>query len=77
MKKAIRAFSVIKDCGMNEGIAPHPVPLPMGEGTPSQRLRPDSLSHGERDRVRGDSPVMEATIRLRGDDGETRRVRAL
>ena len=77
MKKAIRAFSVIQDCGMNEGIAPHPSPLPMGEGVRPQPLLGRPLSHGERDRVRGDSPVMEATIRLRGDDGETRRVRAL
>jgi protein ImuB len=32
---------------------PHPVPLPLGEGTPVQRLRPDSLSHRERAGVRG------------------------
>jgi len=75
MKKAFCAFSVTQDCGANEGIAPHPVPLPMGEGTPSQRLRPGS--NGERAGVRGDSLIMEATIRLRGDNGETRRVRAL
>jgi UDP-N-acetylmuramoyl-tripeptide--D-alanyl-D-alanine ligase len=41
-----------------EGITPHPVPLPMGEGTASQRLRPDSLSHGERAGVRGDSAII-------------------
>ncbi len=35
------------------GITPHPVPLPMGEGTPSQPLRPAPLSHGERAGVRG------------------------
>ena len=33
---------------MNERITPHPVPLPLGEGTPAQRLRPDSpLPWGE------------------------------
>jgi UDP-N-acetylmuramoyl-tripeptide--D-alanyl-D-alanine ligase len=42
-----------------EGIAPHPVPLPMGEGTPEQRAQQNSLSHGERAGVRGDSPVIE------------------
>ena len=36
-----------------EGLAPHPVPLPMGEGTPSQRAQRNSLSHGERAGVRG------------------------
>jgi hypothetical protein len=30
----------------------------MGEGTPEQRARPDSLSHGERAGVRGDSLIM-------------------
>ncbi len=34
-------------------VSPHPVPLPLGEGTPSQRLRASSLSHGERAGVRG------------------------
>ena len=34
----------------------------MGEGTPSQRLRADSLSHGERAGVRGDTTVMLAPI---------------
>jgi pyruvate dehydrogenase E2 component (dihydrolipoamide acetyltransferase) len=35
--------------------ASHPAPLPLGEGTPSQRLRRDSLSQGVRAGVRGDS----------------------
>jgi hypothetical protein len=47
---------------MNERISPHPVPLPLGEGTPSQRARPDSLSHGERAGVRGDA--LGSTLRL-------------
>ncbi|MGO9485108.1 MAG: UDP-N-acetylmuramoyl-tripeptide--D-alanyl-D-alanine ligase [Rhodomicrobium sp.] len=50
------ASAAIVEAGY-EGITPHPVPLPMGEGTPAQRARPDSLSHGERAGVRGDSPV--------------------
>src|SRR5208337_4486304 len=44
------------------GPAPHPSPLPMG--VTSQPLRRRSLSHGERDRVRGDSPVHSAIERL-------------
>ena len=42
---------------MNEGIAPHPVPLPLGEGTPA-RSEPGSgvpSPPGERDRMRGAS----------------------
>ena len=35
--------------------APHPRPLPMGEGVPPCPLRGRPLSHGERDRVRGAS----------------------
>jgi cobyrinic acid a,c-diamide synthase len=38
------------------------VPLSMGEGTPSQRLRADSLSQGERAGVRGDAPLMLAPM---------------
>jgi cobyrinic acid a,c-diamide synthase len=49
---------------MNEGLAPHPSPLPMGEGVRSQPLRGRSLSHGERDRVRGDAAVMLAPMDL-------------
>jgi hypothetical protein len=49
---------------MNGGITPHPVPLPLGEGTPSQRAQPDSLSQGERAGVRGDAPVMLAPTPL-------------
>jgi 8-amino-7-oxononanoate synthase len=37
----------------NEGTTPHPVPLPMGEGTLAQRLQHRPLSHGERAGVRG------------------------
>ena len=46
---------------------PHPVPLPLGEGTLrrpytfenyARRVRQRSLSQGERDRVRGDSLSM-------------------
>jgi hypothetical protein len=33
--------------------APHPSPLPLGEGVPPQPLLGRPLSHGERDRVRG------------------------
>ena len=36
-------------------VPPHPVPLPMGEGTPSQRARRNSLSHRERAGVRGNA----------------------
>ena len=43
---------------MNWGIAPHPSPLPMGEGVRSQPLFGHPLSHGERDRVRGVTAVM-------------------
>jgi protein ImuB len=32
---------------------PHPVPLPVGEGTPEQQARRNPLSHGERAGVRG------------------------
>ncbi len=39
-----------------EGRTPHPVPLPLGEGTQVQRLRRDSLSQGERAGVRGSEP---------------------
>jgi len=42
-------------------ITPHPVPLPMGEGTTLQRLRPDSLSHWERAGVRGDALDLRQT----------------
>ena len=34
------AGEVVGVDGNTEGISPHPVPLPMGEGTPLQRLRP-------------------------------------
>ncbi len=50
---------------ISEGATPHPVPLPMGEGTPSQPARPDSLSHGERAGVRGDSPRSKANGQTR------------
>jgi hypothetical protein len=38
-----------------EGISPHPVPLPRGEGTlfPPQRLFGRPFSHREKDRMRG------------------------
>ncbi len=39
------------DAGSEHG-APHPVPLPQGEGTLLQRLQLNSLSHWERDGVR-------------------------
>ena len=42
-------------CPIFEGSTPHPVPLPMGEGTLHNRSEHRPLSHGERDRVRGDS----------------------
>ncbi len=51
------ASAAIVEAGYR-GIAPHPVPLPMGEGTPSQTAPRDSLSHGERAGVRGDSFVL-------------------
>ena len=41
---------------------PHPNPLPMGEGTRSQRLRGRPLSHGERDRVRGVTLLLWLTL---------------
>jgi pyruvate dehydrogenase E2 component (dihydrolipoamide acetyltransferase) len=50
---------------ISEGISPHPVPLPMEEGTPSQRAQPDSLSHGERAGVRGDSPPNKTNVHNR------------
>jgi hypothetical protein len=43
----------LKDEAKPYGVTPHAVLLPMGEGTPSQPLRANSLSHGERVRVRG------------------------
>ena len=46
----------------NGGATPHPVLLPMGEGTPARRLRQRSLSHGERDRVRGVAPVLRDNV---------------
>ena len=41
------ASAAIVEAGY-EGITPHPVPLPMGEGTPSQRLRrtPSPMGRG-------------------------------
>ena len=38
--------------------SPHPVPLPLGEGTPEQRAQRGSLSHGERVGVRGVTVVL-------------------
>ena len=46
-------IAVVEFADAPKGSAPHPVPLPMGEGTPEQRAQPDSLSHGERAGVRG------------------------
>ncbi len=40
---------------LTERITPHSAPLPQGEGTPTRRARPDSLTHGERAGARGDS----------------------
>ena len=37
------ASAAIVEAGY-EGISPHPVPLPMGEGTPGQRPRPERPS---------------------------------
>jgi hypothetical protein len=50
-----------------EGISPHPVPLPMGEGTPCRQLRPDSLSHGEMGGALRASVALEAAARGRSD----------
>ena len=46
-----------------QGISPHPVPLPMGEGTLelSPRIILGSFSHGEKDRMRGGSVVHRGT----------------
>ena len=41
----------------SEGTTTHPRPLPMGEGVPPCPLRGRSLSRGERDRVRGVTPI--------------------
>jgi uncharacterized protein (DUF952 family) len=40
---------------LTEPTPPHPVPLPVREGAASRQLLRDSLSHGERVGVRGDS----------------------
>ena len=45
----------LTQCIMIEGISPHPVPLPMGEGTVLQPLCRRPFSHGEKDRMRGDA----------------------
>ncbi len=47
------------DSIMKEGITPHSVPLPLGEGTllDARRLFMRPFSHGETDRMRGDSAV--------------------
>ena len=42
-----------EDGALNEGHAPHPRPLPLGEGVWPRPLLGRPLSHGERDRVRG------------------------
>ncbi len=47
---------------MNERISPHPVPLPLGEGVPLCPLRGRPLSQGERDRVRGVTLAIGATL---------------
>jgi hypothetical protein len=61
---------------MNERLSPHPVLLPLGEGTLRQlysfenyarSVRQRPLSQGERDRVRGDTAVMLAPMRVCGD----------
>jgi len=53
---------------MNIDITPHPVPLPQGEGTPSQRAQPDSLSLWERAGVRGNALRAERAVSaLEGD----------
>jgi excinuclease ABC subunit C len=59
----------------DEGNSPHPVPLPMGEGTLSQRAQRDSLSHGERAGVRGvtlagELPSLEPEESGAGDEPE-------
>ncbi len=46
----------MEHAGNFEARSPHPTPLPMGEGVPSRPLFGRSLSHGERDRVRGSAP---------------------
>ncbi len=46
-------IAVVEFADQPKDATPHPVPLPMGEGTPSQRARRNSLSHGERAGVRG------------------------
>ncbi len=47
-----------------EGSTPHPVLLPMGEGTMLQRLCLRSLSQREGDRVRGGTIVRHAIVKL-------------
>ena len=54
-------IAVVEFADKPKGSAPHPVPLPMGEGTPEQRAQPDRLSHGERAGVRGARPAKKAT----------------
>ncbi len=46
-------IAVVEFADKPKGTTPHPVPLPMGEGTPESGPQPDSLSHGERAGVRG------------------------
>ncbi len=38
-------IAVVEFADKPKGTTPHPVPLPMGEGTPEQRPQPDSLSN--------------------------------
>jgi hypothetical protein len=63
MKLGRLSAALLHGPAMLERHAPHPVPLPVGEGTPSQRLRPNSLSHGERAGVRGVTLVHSAIQR--------------
>ncbi len=53
----------MSDLELLEKNAPHPSPLPLGEGVPSQPLQRRPLSQGERDRVRGDAPDKGGRIR--------------
>jgi hypothetical protein len=65
------AFAATAGSALFMGHRPSPCPSPPGRGTPEQRLRADSLSQGERDRVRGDAASSIRRRRLRFPPAKT------
>jgi error-prone DNA polymerase len=64
-----RLLTVGKSDRVFKGATPHPVPLPLGEGTPVQRVRRDSLSDPH-------SLANADTLKLQARQGELARERA-